>query len=87
MQAKTKSSSVDEPSEKYAAIEYVFLLDSPLASGMKQIYEAVNLPMNSGALEDPADIVCYFARWIDGKGRKLTGLKGASQIKAILKSR
>jgi hypothetical protein len=88
MQARSNKPSTYDPSEKHEATEYVVLpIGDDLATRMKALHEAVNLPTNSKALADPADVFCYFARLTDGQGRKLTCLRRASQFKAILKSR
>jgi hypothetical protein len=88
MQKRTDSPPTYDPSEKHQATEYVTLpIGDQLAIRMKQLHEAVNLPTNSKALDEPADVFCYFARLRDGQSRRLTCLRRASQFKAILKSR
>jgi hypothetical protein len=47
----------------------------------------MNLQMAATALTDPKDIFCYFARMIDGQGRRITAVRRASQFKGVLKSR
>jgi len=77
-----------EPSEKYASSEYVRLsLGDSLAERMRILHQASNLAVNAAALSDPASVFCYFARMTDRQGRRLTGLRRATQFKGILKSR
>lgn len=77
-----------EPSEKYASIEYIHLpLTDDLARSMRTLHEANNLPIDSKALHHPEGVFCYFARIIDGNGRRLTALRRAAQFKGVLKSR
>ncbi len=80
--------AVYEPSEKYASSEYVRLqLGDSLAERMRILHQASNLAVNAAALSDPARLFCYFARMTDGQGRRLTGLRRATQFKGIVKSR
>jgi hypothetical protein len=77
-----------EPAEKHEAIEYVCLpIDDDLATRMRDLQEAHNLPVNAAALGNPARLFCYFARFVDAKHRRLTGLRRATQFKGVLKSR
>jgi hypothetical protein len=77
-----------EPSEKYESVEYVTLpVDHHLAQRLRQIHSAANLSVNNSALEDPTNIVCYFARMVDGDGQRLTALRRATHFKGVLKSR
>jgi len=77
-----------EASEKYASSEYVRLpLTDDLASQMRGLHEANNLPTDATALSDPAKVYCYFARMTDEQGRRLTALRRATQFKGVLKSR
>ena len=77
-----------EPSEKYDTTEYVYLpLDDQLATSMRALHQAVNLPVDGTALSDPAKVYCYFAKMTDKDGRHLTALRRATQFKGILKSR
>ncbi|MEW6038868.1 MAG: Kiwa anti-phage protein KwaB-like domain-containing protein [Pseudomonadota bacterium] len=77
-----------EPSEKHSSQEYVYLpVGDKLAERMRELHAANNLPMDSQALADPANIFCYFARITDNQGRRLTALRRASQFKGVLKSR
>lgn len=77
-----------EPSEKHASIEYLHLpLTDDLATSVRELHEATNLDIVAGALDDPADVFCYFARLTDKKNRRLTALRRASQFKGVLKKR
>ncbi len=77
-----------EPSEKHAAVEYLYLpLDDPMAAFVRELHLAVNLTIDAAALRNPSGIFCYFARLTDATGRKLTGLRRATQFKGVLKSR
>jgi len=77
-----------EPSERYASQEYVYLpLADDLAKQMRQLYEANNLPTNSGAISNPAAIYCYFVHMTDQRGRRVTALRRATQFKGVLRSR
>src|SRR5438552_221349 len=50
-----------EPSEKHASSEYIVVsLDDNLATALRQLHQATNLPISATALSDPKDIFCYF---------------------------
>lgn len=88
MEDKDTNPSRYEPSEKHESSEYVYLpLGDDLAERMRQLHEAQNLPSDSGALQDPSAVFCYFARMTNTNGKRLTALKRANQFKGILKSR
>jgi len=77
-----------EPSERHGAIEYLTLpLEDDLASFVRELHNATNLPVNSSALEDPSDVFCYFVRLTDNKKRRLTAIHRAAQFKGVLKKR
>lgn len=77
-----------EPSEKHGSTEHLRLpLDGELASRIRSIHEANNLPVNGRVLSDPSDVFFYFARIIDGEGNRTTGIRRASTFKGILKTR
>lgn len=77
-----------EPSEKHGSTEYLYLpLTHDMASSVRELHEATNLDIESSALDEPADVFCYFARLTDKKGRRLTALRRASQFKGVLKKR
>jgi hypothetical protein len=50
------------------------------------MFEAANIPIDANALSQPEDIYCYFVRMTDGKGRRITAVRRATQFKGILKS-
>jgi len=88
MTALTSKPAHYEASEKYGSVEYVYLeIDDPIASTLEDIHLAVNLDSDSSALNDTGDMFCYFARFVDKKGRKLTALRRAGQFKGILGKR
>jgi hypothetical protein len=77
-----------QPSEKYGSTEHLYLsLDDDLASHVRRIHEAVNLPANGRILADPSRVFCYFSRITDSEGQRVTGIKRAGTFKGILKSR
>lgn len=77
-----------EPSEKHGSTEYLYLtLTDDMASSIRELHEATNLDIVSGALDEPADVFCYFAKLTDKKKRRLTALRRASQFKGVLKKR
>jgi hypothetical protein len=88
MQELTDTPPRYEPSEKHAGVEYLHLpLADDLAASMRELHEANNLPIDSAALNNPEIIFCYFARFTDTQGRRLTALRRATQFKGILKNR
>ena len=77
-----------EPSEKHGGTEYLYLpLKDEMASAVRELHEATNLDIASDALDEPADVFCYFVRLTDKKKRRLTALRRASQFKGVLKKR
>lgn len=77
-----------EPSDKHGSVEYLYLpLDDDMAAGVRDLHEAVNLPMDAAALTSPADMFCYFVRLTDSRQRKLTALRRATQFKGIIKNK
>uniref|UniRef100_A0A7V2AZC4 DUF4868 domain-containing protein n=1 Tax=Rhodothermus marinus TaxID=29549 RepID=A0A7V2AZC4_RHOMR len=77
-----------EPSEKYESEEYLYLpLTDDMASFVRRLHEASNLPIDTTALSNPADVFCYFARMTDGEKQRLTALRRATQFKGVLKSK
>jgi hypothetical protein len=88
MQRDADGPALYEPSEKHGSTEYLHLpLNDVLAAPIRDLHLATNLPIDSQALADPASVFCYFARMTDAKGRRLTGLRRATQFKGVLKSR
>ena len=77
-----------DPSEKHAGSEHLYLpLDDILATRMRDLHQANNLPMDSNALATPNEVFCYFARMSDGQGRRLTAFRRATHFKGVLKNR
>ena len=73
-----------EPSEKHGSTEYLTLpLTDGMASYLRELHEATNLRIESTALDEPADVFCYFVRLTDEKNRRLTALRRASQFKGV----
>lgn len=88
MQKDTGDPPRYEPSEKHGSTEYLQLpLNDDLAAPIRELHEAVNLPLDADALADPDTVFCYFARMTDKKGCRLTALRRATQFKGVLKSR
>lgn len=87
-QLSTVAVSRYEPSEKYGSTEHLHLpLDDELASHVRAIHDANNLPVNANVLSSPEKVFCYFVRTVDGKGHRVTGIRRAGTFKGILKSR
>jgi len=77
-----------DTSEKYAANEHLYVpVKDDLAQAMVQLHTANNLPTSTKALDEPSEIFCYFARFTDAKGQRLTAIRRATQFKGVLKSR
>jgi len=77
-----------EPAEKHASQEYLILpLEDKYAVSMRELHEAINLPLDNNALNDPVRMFSYFARFTDTQGRRLTALRRATQFKGVLKNR
>jgi Kiwa KwaB-like protein len=88
MKALNTEPPVYQPSEKHGGMEYVILpTTDELAEKLRLLHEANNLQMDSKAIEKTAEIFCYFARFTDKKGRRLTSLRRSTQFKGVLKSR
>jgi hypothetical protein len=76
-----------QPSEKHGAHENLNLpLDDGLATTVRAIHEAQNLPAEPKALKEPRTVFCYFTRLGDGKGNHLTAVRRASSFKGVLES-
>jgi hypothetical protein len=77
-----------EPAEKHSSSDYVYVpLRDDLAEPLRQLHQATNIPLDVAALSEPSKVFCYFARLTDKQGRRLTGVRRATQFKGILKSR
>ncbi|MEK7466237.1 MAG: Kiwa anti-phage protein KwaB-like domain-containing protein [Planctomycetota bacterium] len=88
MQRDTKDPPRYEPSDKHGSTEYLHLpLNDSLAASIRELHEAVNLPLDAKALANPDTVFCYFVRMKDKEGRRLTALRRSTQFKGVLKSR
>jgi len=77
-----------EPAEKHASVEYLYLaIDDEMATSIRELHASVNLPLDSAALNDLKAIFCYFVRFTDRRGRRLTAVRRATQFKGIVKGR
>ncbi len=77
-----------EPSDKHGGVEYLYLpLGDNMATAMRSLHQAVNLPIDAAALTAPGELFCYFVRMTDNQRRKLTALRRASQFKGIVKNK
>lgn len=77
-----------EPSDKHSSVEYLYLpLADDMAAGVRDLHQAVNLPLDAAALISPAEVFCYFVRLTDKQKRKLTALRRATQFKGIVKNK
>ena len=77
-----------EPSEKHGGTEYLCVRHgNDLEALCRQLHDALNLPIDAAALDEPNDVLCYFARFVDDRERHLTAVRRAGQFKGILKSR
>src|ERR1700733_7900433 len=73
-----------EPSQKYAPTESLRLpLASDLCAGPRGLFEAQNIPTDAAATGDPSIIEYYFAVFHDRDGRKLIGVRRATQFKGV----
>lgn len=77
-----------EPSEKHGAKEYLYVpTNDDEVRALWDLNEASNLPLHGGVMRDADAFSCYFARFVDGEGQRLTGMRRAAYFKGILKSR
>lgn len=77
-----------EPSEKYESQEYVFLsIENALGEYLRGLHRANNMALDAGALNPASALYCYFARFTDRNGRRLTAVRRATQFKGIVMSR
>ena len=77
-----------EPSEKHGSTEYLWVENgNDLEATCRQLHGAVNLTIDAAALNDPNDVLCYFARFVDDRERRLIAMRRATQFKGVLKSR
>lgn len=77
-----------DPANSYAGEEYVYLpLNSELATFVRHMHNAQQLQSTVHALDNPSEILCYFARATDNQGRYLTALRRAVHFKGVIKAR
>lgn len=88
MQELTAKPRQYEPSEPNDGTKYIYLpVTDALAQQLSNLHSAQNLPLENSILSDTSDVFCYFARFIDSRGRRLTGVRRATQFKGVLKNR
>jgi len=88
MQNITEVPEEYQPSEKYAAIEYLTLsLEEDLVAELKALHEVNNLPEDPDAFEQINECFAYFAKIIDDDGNRITAVRRSSQFKALIKKR
>lgn len=88
MQQDEDGPSKYEPADKHGSVEYLYLpLADDMAAGVRDLHQAVNLPLDAGALTAPRKVFCYFVRLTDNLQRKLTALRRATQFKGIVKNK
>ena len=77
-----------QPSEKHGSIEYLTLpVNDDNAASLRDLHQANNLPVNAAALDEPEKVFCYFARFTDAQGLRITAVRRATQFKGVLKNR
>lgn len=77
-----------DPSQKYSSDEHLsFSIESEAAIFIKNLHMAINLPINMAALNDPAGVFCYFARFTDSGNNKLTAIRRATQFKGTVRQK
>jgi hypothetical protein len=74
-----------EPSNKYGAIEPIYLPFDSLPYALVNLYNSPSFHINPRVLEDPGNIFYYFARFKDNRNKRLTAIRRATQFKGILK--
>lgn len=76
------------PAEKYGTTEHLILpLGDEMATFVRELHEAANVPEDANAFRDPAELVSYFARLKDEEGHRITALRRATRFKGVVKSR
>ena len=88
MENQTENPKGYQPSEKYAAIEYLILsLNDELVSDLKALHDAENIPENANAFDQMHECFAYFARFTDRLGNRITALRRSTQFKTLIKKR
>jgi Domain of unknown function (DUF4868) len=81
----SSSLSSFELSEKYGSKEALHAsISMDGFDKVREIYAEQNLAIDSSALNNTKDLLYYFVIFVDDAGRKIIGVKRASQFKAIL---
>ncbi|MHC1575306.1 MAG: Kiwa anti-phage protein KwaB-like domain-containing protein [Candidatus Methanogasteraceae archaeon] len=78
-----------EPAEKYASMEalrYPIEHDDANMTPVR-LFNAQNLPTEQNGLDDPSEIVFYFAICRDQQNKKLLAIRRAAQFKGVLKAK
>ena len=77
-----------EPAEKHGSTEYLVVpAGGEMDAAIRELHDAENLPFDVARLSDPETVSCYFARFTDDQGRRLTAIRRATQFKGVLKSK
>ena len=77
-----------ELSEKYSSKESLLAnIDAEAMVYVRALYEEEGWDINAAALADPARLVYYFGVFRDNQGRKLLGVRQATQFKGAFKGR
>ena len=76
------------PAEKYASREYLYLpIDDAMAETYHDLHNANNMDLDNNGRNNMSNVFCYFARFRDGDGKRLTALRRAGQFKSLGRSR
>lgn len=78
-----------DPANESRGLQHVFLpLDDEMAALFRDVNEADRFDPGGGVLiGQPGRVFCYFARFADDNGRRLTGMKLSKDFKGILRHR
>ena len=88
MRQDTEEPPAYDPGETHVSTEYsVVSADGQIDGTVRELHDAGRLDLDGSALDRPECILCYFARYADESGRRLTAMRRASQFKGILKPR
>lgn len=88
MQSDGSGPTKYEPSDKHGGLEYLYLpLSDGMSTAMRDLHQAVNLPLDAAALTSLGEVFCYFVRLKDNRNRKLTALRRATQFKGVVKNK
>lgn len=78
-----------EPAEKYASMEALRYPIEHDDTNMTPVwlFNAQNLPTEQNGLDDPSEIIFYFAICRDQQNKKLLAIRRAAQFKGVLKAK